>query len=117
MDYVLYGLSGDDQRAWCQDLVGICFHHRDNESLLGGQIEYNSVHRYPVEPTIPLGYPRGSFGPAARRPATEVTSYNRYGNRGGLLTSVSRTIRTHATRCCACDHRRKPSEVDEVFRP
>ena len=31
---------------------------------------------------IPLGYPRGSFGPTARRPAREVTSYNRYGNRG-----------------------------------
>ena len=30
---------------------------------------------------IPLGYPRGSFGPTARRPAREVTSYNRYGNR------------------------------------
>jgi nitroreductase len=31
---------------------------------------------------IPLGYPRGSFGPTARRPAREVTSYNRYGSRG-----------------------------------
>ena len=31
---------------------------------------------------IPLGYPRGNFGPTSRRPATEVTSYNRYGNRG-----------------------------------
>ncbi len=31
---------------------------------------------------IPLGYPRGRFGPAARRPAAEVTSYDRYGNRG-----------------------------------
>jgi nitroreductase len=31
---------------------------------------------------IPLGYPEGSFGPTKRRPATEVTSYNRYGNRG-----------------------------------
>ena len=30
---------------------------------------------------IPLGYPRGKFGPTDRRPATEVTSYNRYGNR------------------------------------
>ena len=30
---------------------------------------------------IPLGYPRGSFGPAVRRPAKEVTSYNQYGNR------------------------------------
>jgi nitroreductase len=30
---------------------------------------------------IPLGYPRGSFGPTARRPAREVTSYNRYGSR------------------------------------
>ena len=29
----------------------------------------------------PLGYPRGSFGPMRRRPAKEVTSYNRYGNR------------------------------------
>jgi nitroreductase len=31
---------------------------------------------------IPVGYPEGSFGPALRRPAAEVTSYNRYGNRG-----------------------------------
>ena len=30
---------------------------------------------------IPLGYPRGKFGSTDRRPATEVTSYNRYGNR------------------------------------
>ena len=30
---------------------------------------------------IPLGYPAGSFGPAVRRPAAEVTSYNRYGSR------------------------------------
>ena len=30
----------------------------------------------------PLGYPRGSFGPTQRRPSAEVTSYNRYGNRG-----------------------------------
>ena len=31
---------------------------------------------------IPLGYPRGRFAPTVRRPASEVTSYNRYGNRG-----------------------------------
>jgi nitroreductase len=30
---------------------------------------------------IPLGYPQGSFGPTDRRPAREVTSYNRYGSR------------------------------------
>jgi nitroreductase len=30
---------------------------------------------------IPLGYPSGTFGPTSRRPAREVTSYNRYGNR------------------------------------
>lgn len=30
----------------------------------------------------PLGYPRGRFGPTNRKPAAEVTSYNRYGNRG-----------------------------------
>jgi nitroreductase len=30
---------------------------------------------------IPLGYPQGQFGATARRPATEVTSYNRYGKR------------------------------------
>ena len=27
----------------------------------------------------PLGYPRGSFGPTSRRPAAEVTSWNRWG--------------------------------------
>lgn len=32
----------------------------------------------------PLGYPRGRFGPADRRPAAEVTSYNQWGNRDGL---------------------------------
>jgi nitroreductase len=31
---------------------------------------------------IPLGYPRGRFGPTTRRPAAEVTSYNRWGSRG-----------------------------------
>jgi nitroreductase len=31
---------------------------------------------------IPLGYPSGKFGPTSRRPAAEVTSYNRYGHRG-----------------------------------
>ena len=30
----------------------------------------------------PLGYPRGNFGTAQRKPAAEVTSHNRYGNRG-----------------------------------
>ena len=30
---------------------------------------------------IPMGYPRGRFGPSNRRPAKEVTSYNRYGAR------------------------------------
>ena len=30
----------------------------------------------------PLGYPRGRFGPTTRRPAAEVTSYNRWGSRG-----------------------------------
>ena len=30
----------------------------------------------------PLGYPRGRFGPTNRKPAAEVTSYNRYGNKG-----------------------------------
>jgi nitroreductase len=30
---------------------------------------------------IPVGYPKGNFGPTKRRPAAEVTSYNRYGNR------------------------------------
>ena len=30
---------------------------------------------------IPLGYPQGRFSPTVRRPAHEVTSYNRYGNR------------------------------------
>jgi nitroreductase len=30
---------------------------------------------------IPLGYPQGSFSPTSRRPAQEVTSYNRYGHR------------------------------------
>ena len=30
----------------------------------------------------PLGYPRGRFGPTNRKPAAEVTSYNRYGNSG-----------------------------------
>ena len=31
---------------------------------------------------IPVGYPAGAFGPTSRRPAREVTSYNRYGQRG-----------------------------------
>jgi nitroreductase len=31
---------------------------------------------------IPLGYPQGHFVPTSRRPAKEVTSYNRYGHRG-----------------------------------
>jgi nitroreductase len=30
----------------------------------------------------PLGYPRGRFGLTDRRPAAEVTSYNKWGNRG-----------------------------------
>ena len=30
----------------------------------------------------PLGYPRGRFGATNRIPAAEVTSYNRWGNRG-----------------------------------
>ena len=30
----------------------------------------------------PLGYPQGSFGPTDRQPAAEVTSWNRWGQRG-----------------------------------
>ena len=30
---------------------------------------------------IPLGYPRGRFGPTTRTPAAEITSFNRWGNR------------------------------------
>ncbi len=30
----------------------------------------------------PLGYPRGRFGPTDRKPAAEVSSYNRWGSRG-----------------------------------
>ena len=30
----------------------------------------------------PLGYPKGTFGPLDRRPAAELTSYNRWRNRG-----------------------------------
>ena len=30
----------------------------------------------------PLGYPRGRFGPTDRKPAAEVSSYNRWGRRG-----------------------------------
>ena len=30
---------------------------------------------------IPVGYPQGRFGPAQRRPAAEVTSFDRYGAR------------------------------------
>ena len=31
---------------------------------------------------IPVGYPQGRFGTPVRRPAAEVTSFDRYGNRG-----------------------------------
>ena len=30
----------------------------------------------------PMGYPRGRFGPTDRQPAAEVTSWNRWGQRG-----------------------------------
>jgi len=30
----------------------------------------------------PLGYPTGRFGPTDRIPSAEVTSYNRFGDRG-----------------------------------
>ena len=30
----------------------------------------------------PIGYPRGRFGPTNRKPAAEVSSYNRWGSRG-----------------------------------
>ena len=30
----------------------------------------------------PIGYPRGRFGPTDRKPAAEVSSYNRWGSRG-----------------------------------
>lgn len=37
----------------------------------------------------PLGYPRGRFGPSDRVPAAQVTSYNRFGNRGDRVGSPS----------------------------
>ncbi len=33
---------------------------------------------------IPLGWPRGHYGPTTRRPVDEVVSLDRYGNRGRL---------------------------------
>jgi hypothetical protein len=30
---------------------------------------------------VPLGWPRGRYGPTTRRPVEEVTSIDRYGNR------------------------------------
>jgi nitroreductase len=38
--------------------------------------------RYEVAALLPLGYPTGSWGKAARRPATTLTSWNTFGNRG-----------------------------------
>ena len=53
---------------------------------LGGEQRIKDILRIPdhVETVMltPLGYPRGNFGPTQRRPSAEVTSYNRYGNRG-----------------------------------
>ena len=30
---------------------------------------------------IPIGYPKGKFGPVSRRPAEELTHFDRWGNR------------------------------------
>ena len=35
--------------------------------------------QYGVVVTIPIGYPMGRFGPVSRRPASEVTYYERWG--------------------------------------
>ena len=55
--------------------------------LRGGEQRIKDILGIPdyVETVMltPLGYPRGGFGPTQRRPAAEVTSYNRYGNREG----------------------------------
>jgi nitroreductase len=38
--------------------------------------------RYEIAALVPLGRPRGTFGVAPRRPAEQVTHWNRFGNRG-----------------------------------
>jgi nitroreductase len=53
---------------------------------IGGEDRVKKILDIPdhVETLVltPLGYPRGNFGRVDRRPAAEVTSFNRYGNRG-----------------------------------
>jgi nitroreductase len=36
---------------------------------------------YGVVSTIPIGYPLGKFGPVTRKPAAEVTWFERWGSR------------------------------------
>jgi hypothetical protein len=38
---------------------------------------------------IPLGWPRGRYGPTTRRPVEEVTSIDRYGNRTWRAAGIS----------------------------
>lgn len=40
---------------------------------------FDIPHDYGVVVTIPIGYPLGKFGPVRRRPAREVTYYDRWG--------------------------------------
>ena len=44
-------------------------------------MEDNS-HLYGAVVTIPIGFPFGRFGPVTRRPAEEVTYFDRWGKRG-----------------------------------
>lgn len=37
--------------------------------------------QYGVVVTIPIGYPMGKFGPVSRKPATEVTYFDVWGER------------------------------------
>jgi nitroreductase len=50
--------------------------HEDELRALGG-----IPHRFEVVALLPLGYPRGRWGVAPRRPAASLTSWNRYGER------------------------------------
>jgi nitroreductase len=38
--------------------------------------------RYEIAAILPIGYPTGTWGRAARRPAASLTSWNTFGNRG-----------------------------------
>ena len=59
----------------------IRIHSAEVLELLGVPARTDGSPRFEIAALVPLGYPKGNFGVAPRKPATAVTHWNRWGDK------------------------------------